>query len=356
MTRYLDRFDLGIAVKIDTGEALAPVRAMGFLSLLLTLGAAALVVVLSQVLARSIARPLRSLTDVAVRISEGERAPRAEGGRDDEVRVLGEAFNRMARHLIELNTSLEEQVARRTAELRESNQALETYSYSVSHDLRAPLRGIHQWAEALVEDHGPELSDEARSYAERIVGSAQRMDALIADLLAYSRATASEQSLSPVSISAVLGDVLQQLQPHLQERGALVLSKEPLPDVVGHEGALFHVLENLIVNAAKYVDPAVRPRISVRAERCADCVRVWVEDNGVGVPREEQGRIFEAFERLHGPGDAGTGIGLAIVRRTIERMHGRVGVESEPGRGSRFWFELPPAPAASAALASRESA
>jgi len=344
VTRHLERFGLGITVKLDRAEAYAPVRRMGLVALLLTVVAVGLVIGLSHALARSIARPLRSLTDAAVRISEGERAPRTEAGRDDEVRVLAEAFDRMARHLIDLNTSLEEQVARRTAELRESNHALEAYSYSVSHDLRAPLRGIRQWGEALIEDHGPELAPEAREYAERIIASARRMDTLAGDLLAYSRATAAELTLSAVSLSAVVRDVLDQLQPHLQERGALVLSEEPLPRVIGHSGALFPVIENLVVNAAKYVAPGVRPRIVVRAERRGDHVRLWVEDNGIGVPRADQARIFEPFERVGSPGTSGTGVGLAIVRRSIERMGGTVGVESEPGRGSRFWFELPAAP------------
>jgi signal transduction histidine kinase len=350
-TRHLARFGLGVAVKMDLAEAYAPVHRLGLVALLLTLAAAAAVVVLSQVLARSIARPLRSLTDVAVRISEGDRAGRAEGGRSDEVRVLAAAFNRMAQHLIDLNTSLEDQVADRTSELRDANRALETYTGAVSHDLRAPLRGIRQWAQALVEDHGPDLPCEAFAYAERIVQSATRMDALIDDLLAYSRASAAELPLTPIRLGPVVDDVLEQLQAVLQERGACVTVEQPLPTVVGHASALFHVLENLVHNAAKYVAPGVRPRISIRSERRGGDVRLWVEDNGVGVPPEARQRIFEPFERLdrvHG----GTGIGLAIVRRTIERLGGRLGLESEAARGSAFWFELPTAPPLS--LAERE--
>jgi len=345
VTRHIERFGLGLVLRLDPDEAYAPVRHLGLLLIPLALAAAALIVGLSLVLARSIARPLQSLTDAAVRVSQGDRTCRAVGLHDDEVGTLAEAVNRMAQHLIDQNASLEEQVSRRTAEQREANRALEAYASSVTHDLRAPLRGIRQWADSLLEDHGPDLPDEARGYAERIVVSAMRMAALIDDLLTYSRASAENLKLAPVSLHAVVQDVLQQLEAHLRDRHAQVTVEEPLPTVQGHQAALFHVVENLLTNAAKYVPPGVQPQIALRAETSAGRVRVWCVDNGIGIAPEAQERIFEPFERLSTAASTGTGIGLAIVRRTLERMGGRVGVESEPGQGSRFWFELPEAAA-----------
>lgn len=345
VTRHLERFGLGVAVTLDAAEACAPVRRLAIVLVILTLAAAALFVALSQVLARSIARPLQSLTAVAVRISEGDRTARAVGKHDDEVSVLAEAVNRMAQHLMDQNASLEEQVSQRTTELREANRALEAYTASVTHDLRAPLRGIRQWGDSLLEDHGPDLPDEARGYVEHIIVSAMRMNALIEDLLTYSRTSAANLPLAPVSLSSVVADVLEQLQVHLRDRRAQVSVVEPLPTVLAHQGALFHVVENLLTNAAKYVSPGILPRITVRAASSSRRVRVWVEDNGIGIAPDAQARIFEPFERLSTAASTGTGIGLAIVRRSLERMGGSVGVESEPGQGSRFWFELPVAAA-----------
>src|SRR5438477_189863 len=201
------------------------------------------------------------------------------------------------------------------------------------------------FASALVEECSEQLDTTGREYAGRIISSGQYMDTLLRDLLAYSRLTASELALSPVDLNALLNDVIEQLQNELQEKNAVVKVEPSLDQVLGHASTLRHVFGNLIGNALKFTDPGARPHVRIFTEAGTNSVRVWVEDDGIGIAAEHQGRIFGLFERLHsGPTYSGTGVGLAIVRKGAERMGGRVGVESKVGKGSRFWVELAAAP------------
>jgi signal transduction histidine kinase len=227
------------------------------------------------------------------------------------------------------------------AELEETNAELEAFAYSVSHDLKAPLRGMHGFAQALLEDYGGQLDAEGREYAERIMAAADRLHGMILDLLAYSRISRARLDLQPVSLRKVVGAAMDQLEAQLRERDARVIVREPLPEVAGHEATLVQVVVNLLSNAAKFVPPERNPEVRVWAEGVNGRARLWVEDNGIGVHPDYRQQIFRVFERLHGEESyPGTGIGLAIVRKGIERMGGNVGVESAPGCGSRFWIEL----------------
>jgi len=237
---------------------------------------------------------------------------------------------------------LEELVEQRTAELAEVNAELEAFAYSVSHDLRAPLRAMEGFAEALLEDYSDRLDEEGRDYARSIAEAAKRMDRLVCDLLAYSRIGRREIHLDHVDLEAVVEDLLVTLESEISRRGATVEVARPMPRVRAHYATLAQVVGNLLSNALKFVEPPAAPRVKVWAEEDGEMVRLWVEDNGIGIAPEHQERIFRVFERLHGVDKyPGTGIGLAIVRRGAERMGGRVGVQSEPGRGSRFFVELP---------------
>jgi signal transduction histidine kinase len=171
------------------------------------------------------------------------------------------------------------------------------------------------------------------------------MDVLIKDLLAYSRLTLEEVKCGPVSLSAVLAKIRVNFKEDLRQHKARLEIEEPVPRVIGHEGSLIQAITNLISNALKFAAPGVAPRILIKAEVRGDRVRLWVEDNGIGIAPEHQERIFGVFQRLHKVEDyPGTGIGLAIVRRALERMKGRSGVESQLGQGSKFWIELERAP------------
>jgi signal transduction histidine kinase len=235
---------------------------------------------------------------------------------------------------------LEALVAERTSALTATNQQLEAFVYSIAHDLRAPLRAMQGLSTMLVAKAGADLDETGRDYANRIKKSAQFMDAMLLDLLAFSRISQQRLELAPVNLETVVETVLARLQEEIREKNARVESSGPWPVVLAHEATLAQVLFNLANNALKFVAKDVPPAVRLRAEDQRDCIRVWVEDNGPGIEPRHQSEIFGVFTRLDGEKYAGTGIGLAIVQKGVERMGGRVGVESAAGQGSRFWFEL----------------
>jgi len=236
---------------------------------------------------------------------------------------------------------LEQRVQERTRELEVANQELDAFSYSISHDLRAPLRAMQGFTEALLEDYGERLDATGQDYAQRIVAASHRMDGLIQDLLAYSRLSRTEVRLDPVNVETVVDEVCAQLATEFKDRGAEISIDRPLARVMAHGTVFGQILANLLTNAVKFVSPTTRPRIRIWSDVRGDRVRLWVEDNGIGIVPEHRERIFRAFERLHGVEQyPGTGIGLAIVQKGIARLGGHVGVESTPGQGSRFWVEL----------------
>jgi PAS domain S-box-containing protein len=236
---------------------------------------------------------------------------------------------------------LETFVAQRTDQLEAANKELESFAYSVSHDLRAPLRAMEGFANALLEDYADSLDEAGKDYARRVVAAAQHMDTLIQDLLSYSRLSRSALKPGAVSLDSVLGEVMHQFSSDIQKTGAQIRVERPLPDVMGDHATLVQVLSNLLSNAIKFVEPGVKPRINIWAEEKNSRIRIWVEDTGIGIAPEYHDRIFRIFERLQGVENyPGTGIGLAIVKKGLERMGGRAGVDSAPGRGSKFWVEL----------------
>jgi PAS domain S-box-containing protein len=238
--------------------------------------------------------------------------------------------------------SLNSQLKQRVQELTDINAELEAFSYSISHDLRAPLRSMQGFADALLEDHGEQLDDGGREYARRIVNSAKYMDALLNDLLDYSRLSRAELERSTVDLSHELTELLLQLDSDIKRKKAEVKLELPVTNVKAHPGTLRQVLSNLLCNALKFVHPERAPVVFIRTEPRQRAVRIWVEDNGIGIAPEHCERIFGLFERLHSTQTyPGTGVGLALVRKGTERMGGCAGVESDPERGSRFWIELP---------------
>ena len=245
----------------------------------------------------------------------------------------------------ELNATLEARVKQRTKQLEAVNQELEAFCYSVSHDLRAPLRAIQGFAQVLLEDYESLLDDIGKEYLNRITTAAAHLDILILDLLAYSRLGRTQIQFGQVSLASVVEEILREFESELQQKQTQVIIKTTLPVVRSQQSILKSVVTNLIANGIKFVHPKVDPVVQIWAEERGEYVRLWVEDNGIGIAPEHQERIFRVFERLHGiESYVGTGIGLAIVKRGVESLDGKVGVCSNVDRGSRFWIELPKFP------------
>jgi signal transduction histidine kinase len=235
---------------------------------------------------------------------------------------------------------LEGLVTERTSELTTTNQQLEAFAYSIAHDLRAPLRAIQGFSELLVEEAGATLNDGGKAYVGRINKSAQFMDSMLIDLLEFSRLSRGHVELDSVNAETIVSDALSLLHTSIEEKAASIQNFGPWPPVWAHGPTLTQVLVNLISNALKFVEPGVVPLVQLRAEQRTNFIRFWVQDNGIGIAPDHQAQIFGVFNRLRPEKYPGTGIGLAIVQKGVERMGGRVGVDSAPHQGSRFWIEL----------------
>jgi PAS domain S-box-containing protein len=241
----------------------------------------------------------------------------------------------------EFELELKNKVAERTAALMEKTAQLESFSYTVAHDLRSPLRAISGYADIVVQDFGAALPPGAVDYLNRIKSSAERLDLLINDLLAYSRLTQVEIILDEVSLQSSVDWAVQHLHPEIAAKSAQVEVVTPLPRVWAERGVLDQIFLNLLSNALKFVPADRPPRVEVCALTSGDLVRCEVRDNGIGIPPAYHARIFRVFERLQPAREfPGTGVGLAIVAKAAERLGATVGVKSAPDRGSTFWIEL----------------
>ncbi len=244
-----------------------------------------------------------------------------------------------------LNVSLEEKVQERTTRLREALQELETFTYSVAHDLRGPLRAMNQLSEMLIEDYAPTLGREGQDYARRIGQAAERMDHLTRDLLEYSRLARADVAITPVNVRTLVHDVVASLDSDIRQSGARIQVEVGEEVASGNRFLLTRALTNLIGNAIKFTRPESKPHVRIRSGAGEQgTLRLWIEDDGIGIDPAHHPKLFRVFERLDPQGPfSGTGIGLAIARKAVERMNGRIGVESELGKGCRFYVELPEA-------------
>jgi PAS domain S-box-containing protein len=242
-----------------------------------------------------------------------------------------------------VNEELERRVEQRTAELRHTNEELEQFAYAASHDLQAPLRSISAYTALIRKRYGASLDPEAQDLFGFVVQGAQHMHQLIQDLLAYSRAGRSATDAVRVDCNELLDQVLADLATAMADSGVKIV-RETLPTVSGDPAPLLQLFQNLIGNAIKFRGERT-PEIRIRADLREKEWVFSVSDNGIGIPIEHRERIFKVFQRLHTQEQfPGTGIGLAICKRVVERHGGRIWVESNPGSGTTFLFSLPASP------------
>jgi len=245
---------------------------------------------------------------------------------------------------VAIAADVEARVRARTAQLEEAMRELEAFSYSISHDLRAPVRRIDGFAQALEEDAGAALDAESRGHLVRVRDAARTMGQYIEDLLSLARAGRESVRRDPVDLSALARVVFDDVARGHPGR---VVERVVAGDLRAHgdEGLLRGALENLVGNAFKFTERAGRARVEFGRARCGGEAAYYVRDNGVGFDMQFAPKLFAPFQRLHRAEEfAGTGIGLATVKRIVSRHGGRIWVEAEPGRGATFWFTLSPQP------------
>ncbi len=259
-----------------------------------------------------------------------------------ERKAMEVALRETMDQLGKVNEQLERRVKERTADLEESLKSLQGLLYHVAHDLRSPLRAMHSFTDLLLDEYAHKLDERGEDYAHRIVEASGKMDALIRDLLDYGRLGHQNISMVPVDLTELVARVLDGLELEIQNKRAEIQVDQPLPEVYGDARVLGWVVTNLITNALKFVPPGVIPHIHIWTTVTGETVSFNIQDNGIGIAPEHQERAFKVFERLHDGEDVypGTGMGLAIVKKSMERLQGKVGVESSPGSGCRFWLEL----------------
>ena len=299
---------------------------------------------------RLIVSPVRSLIALTERVARGDLQARADIHAYGELSALGGALNEMAATLEARNQQREDaesrlreanaRLQRTIAELKRSNTDLEQFAYVASHDLQEPLRMVSSYTQLLAHRYRDQLDGDANDFIDFAVDGAHRMQALINDLLEFSRVGTTGIPFAPVDMNEVMRRVRVDLQFRLEETGA-ELTNDKLPEVQGDEIQLQQLLQNLVNNSLKFHGESP-PRIHVSATERDGGWRFKVEDNGIGIPPEQAERIFVIFQRLHSRERyAGNGIGLSISKRIVERHGGRIWAEPRPGGGSVFSFLLP---------------
>lgn len=321
-------------------------------------------------LQRVISRPIQDLSDIARRVSESrDYSLRAEKRSSDELGRLVDSFNEMLGQIevretelrrakeelelrvrertLELRQELaerqraEQELEVRNEELHQSNKELDDFAYIASHDLKEPLRGIHNFANFLLEDYGDKLDDEGRSKLETLTRLSRRMETLIDSLLHFSRLGRVDLAIDQVDLDRTVEEILDSLGISLKEENVQVCIPRPLPTIRADRVRVGEIFHNLIVNAMRYNDKPEK-RIEIGTLEGTVPPVFYVRDNGIGIPEKHHEAVFRIFKRLHGRDQygGGTGAGLTIVKKIIERHHGRIWLESTPGAGTTFYFTL----------------
>jgi signal transduction histidine kinase len=325
-----------VAYAVPTGYTLDPLDSLAWAVLGLGMLLAVLIAGLTVFGLRRFLKPLDSLVAAAERIGSGDFSSPPPPRTGDELEELGQAIARMAEGL----RRKDERIHAQLTELQASNRELEAFSYSVSHDLRAPLRSIDGFSQALLEDYADSLPAEGAEYLGYLREASQQMGVLIDDLIRLSRLTRDELHSEEVDLSALARQAAEELRSREPDR-AVELRIQPQVQAVGDPRLLRHVFQNLLGNAWKFTSRNPQARIEFGVQDGAGESRYFVRDNGVGFDMAYAKRLFSPFQRLHAKSEfEGSGIGLSLVQRVVRRHGGRVWAEAQPDRGATFYFTL----------------
>jgi signal transduction histidine kinase len=314
-----------------------------FLRWLLVIGLLFIVIgiVISWFVSRSITGPLKKLTAASAAIAAGDGSITVPVDRNDELGQLALAFNTMAVHVDTARQTLEKKVQERTVQLEKANKELEAFSYSVSHDLRAPLRAISGYAVILKEDYASRLDNEAHRIADKIINNAGMMGRLIDDLISFSQMGRKETHYRPVDMKKMADTCMAELL-QLEPADKYQVAIDSIPPCYGDESLIRQVWINLISNALKYSSKTENPRIEIGCREGDLMNTYYVKDNGAGFDMQYAHKLFGVFQRLHSQKEfEGTGVGLALTKRIIDKHKGEIYAESSTGAGATFYFSLP---------------
>jgi len=329
--RYMPLLGWGIVAKIDASEAFAPVNRIRGITITVAVLALIMCVMAAYALASTISGPILELQKGTEIVGRGDLEYRVGSDRKDELGQLSRAFDCMAE-------SLKKTTASRN-ELERSNEELQQFAYVASHDLQEPLRMVSSYTQLIAKRYKGKLDEDADEFIGFAVDGANRMQRLIQDLLTYSRVDRGGRSFETTDMGEVMEQAKSNLQAAIEESGA-VIKNGKLPEVRGDRTQLVQLFQNLMGNAIKFRGERP-PEIDVSSETGGKDITFSLSDNGIGIEPDYFARIFIIFQRLHRREYAGTGIGLALCRKIVERHGGRIWLESEPGKGSTFYFTLP---------------
>ena len=356
---WLPELQMGLVTEVEQAEVFAPIYDLQKILILIGIGVALLAAQVGWLMARSITKPVQRLIEDTREIGRGNLECSVATGGKDEIGELSRAFSQMAKGLKETLVSrdiLAGEVTERTkaqqslqeseeklkimvTELERSNAELQRFAYVASHDLQEPLRMVSSYTQLLEKRYKDKLDANAHDFINFAVDGARRMQNLIDDLLAFSRVGTHGKPFALTSMEVVFQAAVDNLQVAIKKARAKV-THGPLPTLMADEGQLVQLLQNLIGNAIKFHGKEL-PSVHVSAVRENDEWIFAVRDNGIGIESQYFERIFLVFQRLYREEYAGTGAGLAIAKRIVERHNGRIWLESQPGQGSTFYFSIP---------------
>ena len=342
---YQDEYGIDwiVALAVPKAEFVGAVITSTHQTLGLTIFLLLAATIVGVMVVQRVLRPILELNDAAKALTAGDwDYPVEIVTRQDEIGELATSFNLMAGQLKSTIETLEQRVAERTAELQERNRDLESFAYSVSHDLKAPVRRIAGFSNLLLEDNAAQLDETGVDYLVRIQRATTLMSQLIDGLLAYSRMQRRAIVTTEVRLDQILQNILNEKEEEIRAAGIHVAVELPCETVIAESEGLRQALRNLLDNAIKFSSQEPKPAIEIGGTKTMHSCILWVKDNGIGFDMDFHDKIFQLFQRLHsGEKYPGTGVGLALTQKALQRMNGRVWAESHPGEGATFYLEIP---------------